>query len=253
MFGFGKKKKKGGGGPKTLEEAGFGNESGESAREGENQTARSGGVDISKGIDGVVIPKYTEAWGWAASAARFRGFLVVVLSVSLVCMSVALVMTNSMLSKKDYFIVGIDGEGRASLLPRASLSTLGPEMFARDFVSCFLEYNALNIEENMAKALRFLSQELRVAWRRDFGTAFIERAKQENVMQTTSIVSIEVTTLERRQFRASVFAIRRRTSATKPELEERRVRYDMSVFATNPTQENPWGFYVVSLNETAAE
>ena len=61
------------------------------------------------------IPKYVEAWGWAASAARFRGFMCVILGISLI---ISLALAGFLYTSKNVYVVGVTPEGERMVLLR---------------------------------------------------------------------------------------------------------------------------------------
>ena len=62
-------------------------------------------------------PKYVEAWGWAASAARFRGLMCIILSVSLV---LSLALAGFLYTSKNIYVVGVTPSGERSVLQPVS-------------------------------------------------------------------------------------------------------------------------------------
>ena len=203
----------------------------------------------AKSIHQAAMPRYVEAWGWAASAARFRGVVVILLLFVIVFMSVSLFMMNLALSRKDYFVVGIDSDGKPHTMERASLADMGPEMYVRDFVNRFLNYTHLNVENNMKDALGFTTKEFSDSWHRTLGMNFVNTVKKDQITQITIVDRIDIVKMEARQFIAEIWGKRYRSSIILPEVKEDQVKYVMEVFKVNPSKSNPWGYFVHGLKE----
>lgn len=259
MFGFGKKKKKRNLQQYSLEEAGF-SDSPSSGGDGE-RGARGGPpaqtssvtvkAELSEGVHTRSIPKYIEAWGWAASSARFRGVLVLILSFLLCCMVVVLLMTNSMLSRKNYIVVALTSDGQPSVLARAGSFNPGPELFIQHFAGKFLSYSGQTVDANMSESMRMATDGFRASWDHRYGREFIGSVKRNRIVQVTSISNIEIKNLEARQFTAEVWSLRYRNSETSNETKEEKLKYEIDVFRGDPTESNPWGMYVNAIRESA--
>ncbi len=267
MLGFGKKKRKNG--PKTLEDAGFfPSEAGSGGSDGQKALIQPDGgpsrktrrevesqqsipAEMNEGVHARRMPKYVEAWGWAASAAKFRGFLVVILSLILCCTSVALLMTNAMLSKKNYIVVGMYPDGKPAVLEQSAGFNPAPDLFVRDFASKFLNYSHQTVDRHMNEAMEMATTGFRDSWKHRMGTDFLSSVKGNRIVQVTSISRIEIKNLEARQFTAEVTSVRYRSSLVSNETKEERIKYDIDVFRGEPTPENPWGFFVNAVRESS--
>lgn len=253
MFGLGKKKKRG---AVSLSEAGF--ETGEisenrgfsSSGSGKGGVEQTIAPEMSAGPHARKMPKYIEAWGWAASAAKFRGLLVLLLSFILCCGSVTLLMTNSMLARKNYIVVGISSDGKPSVLEQTPGFEPGPDIFIRDFASRFFNYSNLTVDENIAASMKMSTSGFKESWNYRFGDMFFTEVRRNKIVQVTSVTKLEINTMEARQFTAHVWTVRYRSSTLTPTPTEDKVKYEIDVFKGAPTAENPWGFFVSAVRES---
>jgi len=196
------------------------------------------------------LPRHIEAWGWAAASARFRGVLVLVLSASMLLMSFALVVTNAMLSRVNHIVVGIDESGRPAILDRLSTSEISPELFIRDFVNNMFNYSPQTVRQNSSRALTASTPAFGESWRHRLGTPFLESVAREEVVQVTSVTTVEIKDMEPRQFTAHVWTVRFRNSKLSPKTDEEKIKFEIQVLIGTPTKENPWGYYVSSISES---
>lgn len=196
------------------------------------------------------LPRYVEAWGWAAASARFRGIIVLILSASMFLMSFALVVTNGMLSRVNYIVVGLDESGRPSILDRLSTSDVSPELFIRDFVNNMFNYSPSTVRSNSSRALLAATEGFFESWRHRLGSQFIESVARDEVVQVTSVAKIEIRDMKPREFTADVWTSRYRSSKVSGKTEEEKIKYEIVVFIGSPTKENPWGYYVSAIAES---
>ncbi len=262
MFGFGKKKKNG---PVSLEEAGFSvgrggvksnaldgleNASITNAKGSQSQVKQIIQPEMSEGVHARRIPKYIEAWGWAAASAKFRGLLVVILGFVLCCGSVALLMTNAMLAKKNYIVVGMYPDGNPVVLEQMRSFEPGPELFVRHFASKFLNYSGQTVGKNMSEAMSMSTTGFKQSWEHRFGRDFVASVTSGRIVQVTSINRVEIKNLDARRFTAEVWSLRYRNAAVSNETKEERLKYEIDVFRGDPTIENPWGLFVNAIRES---
>lgn len=205
--------------------------------------------EMNEGVHARRMPKYVEAWGWAASSAKFRGLLVLILSFMLCCSSVAILMMNSMLAKKNYIVVGMYPDGKPVILEQLANYNPGPELFAREFVSKFLNYSNLTIEKNMSDSMGMSTDGFKESWEHRFGKSFVSSVRRDRIVQVTTVNDVEIKNLQARQFTATLWTVRYRNSDLTQETKEEKIKYEIDIYKGTPTVNNPWGFFVSALRE----
>jgi type IV secretory pathway component VirB8 len=193
--------------------------------------------------------KYVEAWGAFAAMARFRGILLFCLAISQIILAAAFLF---LLATQKLVVVGIDQDGRPSLLKRVSHAT-NVELFIRDFAANMFSYSPETIDENIKTIHRLSTENFREAFESKLGKRFANAVKKDGIVQVLSIRDIRIQSLENIDaggFTAEVFATRYRSSNVSGETLTHNVRITIHVQRGAITQTNAWGYYVDSTDET---
>lgn len=193
------------------------------------------------------VPRYLEAWGWAASAARFRGVMAILSSVTCLLAVAALLYV---VRTSQTIVVGMDGEGRPVQLERTA-ANLNLEVYCRDFVGLMFSYSPKTVEMNSIQAMVFATPPLRAAFAEKFGRDFLKSVKDN---QVTQVINVRQVVLDKLQpdggFSARIAAQKLRSDKVLNSTTDSQVLIEISVVRGAVTKENPWGLYVNSLNET---
>jgi hypothetical protein len=187
-------------------------------------------------------PKYVEAWGWAASAARFRGFMCVILGISLI---ISLALAGLLYTSKNIYVVGVTPEGERSVLSPVS-AQVNFDVFTRHFLNLYANYSPSTIRSNLDQAMKLTTKAFRDSFNYVLGTSFIESVINDGIVQNVSVMKTEMTSLQEGRALVKVYATRYRSLGN----ETRQVVYDIELLAGAITSGNPYGWYVNSIRET---
>lgn len=196
----------------------------------------------SKKKENQKIPRYVEAWGWAASAARFRGFMCVVLGISLI---ISLALAGFLYTSKNIYVVGVTPEGERMALSPVS-APVNFDVFTRHFLNLYANYSPSTIRSNLDQAMKFATKAFRDSFNYVLGTSFIESVTNDGIVQNVSVMRTEITSLQEGRALVKAYATRYRSLGN----ETRQVVYDIELLAGPITSGNPYGWYVNSIRET---
>jgi len=188
------------------------------------------------------VPKYVEAWGWAASAARFRGFMCVILGISLI---ISLALAGFLYTSKNVYVVGVTPEGERMVLSPVS-APVNFDVFTRLFLNFYANYAPTTIGPNIEQAMKLATKAFRDSFNYVLGSSFIESVVKDNIVQNVSVMKTEVTSLQEGRALIRVYATRYRSLGN----ETRQIIYDIELLAGPITSSNPYGWYVNSIRET---
>lgn len=187
-------------------------------------------------------PKYVEAWGWAASAARFRGFMCVVLGVSLI---ISLALAGFLYTSKNVYVVGVNSEGERTILSPVS-APVNFDVFTRHFLNLYANYSPSTIRLNLDQAMKLTTKAFRDSFNYVLGSSFIESVIEDNVVQNVSVTKTEVTSLQEGRALVKVYATRYRSLGN----ETKQIIYNLELLSGPISYSNPYGWYVNSIKET---
>lgn len=188
------------------------------------------------------VPKYVEAWGWAASAARFRGFMCVILGISLI---ISLALAGFLYNSKNVYVVGVTPEGERMVLSPIS-APVNFDVFTRHFLNLYSNYAPSTIKSNIEQAMKFATKAFRDSFNYVLGSSFIESVIKDNVVQNVSVMKTEMSSLQEGRALIKVYATRYRSLGN----ETKQIIYDIELLAGPITSSNPYGWYVNSIRET---
>jgi len=188
------------------------------------------------------MPKYVEAWGWAASAARFRGFMCVILGISLI---ISLALAGFLYTSKNIYVVGVTPEGERMVLSPIS-APVNFDVFTRHFLNLYSNYAPSTIKSNIEQAMKFATKAFRDSFNYVLGSSFIESVIKDNVVQNVSVMKTEMSSLQEGRALIKVYATRYRSLGN----ETKQIIYDIELLAGPITSSNPYGWYVNSIRET---
>ena len=188
--------------------------------------------------------RVAESWGWAASAARFRGVLVLLLGLTLA----GSVVTNMMVLSRSQVFLAVTKEGRPEMLEEANRG-VDYQVFCRDFINGFFSYTPSTIEEGLNRALRMSTQSFSDAFKEKLGLQYIQSVKTNNVTQIQSVSRVEISSMDSTGFVAVATTTRLRSDGTTRRTTEDNMRIRLEVVKGPVTKNNPWGYYVNSVAE----
>ena len=188
------------------------------------------------------MPKYVEAWGWAASAARFRGFMCVILGISLI---ISLALAGFLYTSKNIYVVGVTPEGERMVLSPIS-APVNFDVFTRHFLNLYSNYAPSTIKSNIEQAMKFATKAFRDSFNYVLGSSFIESVIKDNIVQNVSVMKTEMSSLQEGRALVKVYATRYRSLGN----ETRQIIYDIELLAGPISSSNPYGWYVNSIRET---
>ena len=188
------------------------------------------------------VPKYVEAWGSAASAARFRGFMCVILGVSLI---ISLALAGFLYTSKNVYVVGVTPEGERMVLSPVS-APVNFDVFTRHFLNLYANYAPSTIRPNIEQAMKFATKAFRDSFNYVLGSSFIESVIKDNIVQNVSVMKTEMSSLQEGRSLIKVYATRYRSLGN----ETRQIIYDIELLAGPISSSNPYGWYVNSIRET---
>ncbi len=188
------------------------------------------------------MPKYVEAWGWAASAARFRGFMCVILGISLI---ISLALAGFLYTSKNIYVVGVTPEGERMVLSPVS-APVNFDIFTRHFLNLYANYAPSTIRPNIEQAMKFATKAFRDSFNYVLGSSFIESVIKDNIVQNVSVMKTEMSSLQEGRSLIKVYATRYRSLGN----ETRQIIYDIELLAGPISSSNPYGWYVNSIRET---
>ncbi len=188
------------------------------------------------------VPKYVEAWGWAASAARFRGFMCVILGISLI---ISLALAGFLYTSKNIYVVGVTPEGERMVLSPVS-APVNFDIFTRHFLNLYANYAPSTIRPNIEQAMKFATKAFRDSFNYVLGSSFIESVIKDNIVQNVSVMKTEMSSLQEGRALIKAYATRYRSLGN----ETRQIVYDIELLAGPISSSNPYGWYVNSIRET---
>lgn len=189
------------------------------------------------------MPKYVEAWGWAASAARFRGLLCIVLSIALV---LSLVLAGFLYTSKNVYVVGVMPTGERLVLEPVS-SQVNFDVFIRHFLGFYACYSPSTINSNIEQAMKLSTKAFKDSFNYVLGDSFIESVIRDKVVQTVAVSRTEISDIKEGRITAKAYATRYRSVGN----ESKQVIYDLELVSGPITSSNPYGWYVNSLKESS--
>mgnify|MGYP000844788278 FL=1 len=188
------------------------------------------------------VPRYVEAWGWAASAARFRGLMCIALSIALV---LSLALAGFLYTSKNVYIVGVTPEGeRVALRPVSAQVNF--DIFARHFLSLYANYSPSAIRQNLEQAMKLSTKAFRDSFNYVLGPSFVDSVVKDNIVQNVSVLKTELASLQENRAVVKAYATRYRSLGN----ETRQVVYEIELVAGPVTSDNLYGWYVNSLKES---
>jgi len=205
---------------------------------------------------GQYTSKAFEAWGWAASAARFRGFLLMLMSVGMVILSFTTAILYIRISTDPVIVVGVDNKGERQIFLPIN-NAVNPQMFCLTFINKFLNYAPSTIESNLAEAMNLSTPKFIQAFEYNLSESlgfkytvreFIRNIKDDDIVQVNSLIQDpEIEKLTEHGFIAKVPVTQYRTILEKT--TTKRVLYTLDVASGPVTLKNPWGYYVQGIQE----
>lgn len=188
------------------------------------------------------VPRYVEAWGWAASAARFRGLMCIVLSIALV---MSLAFAGFLYTSKNVYIVGVTPEGERIPLQPVS-AQVNFDIFARHFLNLYANYSPSTINQNLNQAMKLSTKAFRDSFNYVLGSSFVDSVIKDNIVQNVSVLKTELASLQEKRAVVKAYATRYRSLGN----ETRQVVYEIELAAGPVTSDNLYGWYVNSLKES---
>jgi len=188
------------------------------------------------------VPKYVEAWGWAAAAARFRGFMCIVLSAALV---LSLALAGFIYTSKNVYVVGVTPEGERQMLKPVS-AQVNFDVFVRYFLGFYASYSPSVVRSNMEQAMKLSTKAFRDSFNYVLGSSFIDSIVRDNVVQNVSVTKTELVSLQESQAVVRAYAVRYRSLGNEP----KQIVYEIELVPGPITSGNPYGWYVNSIKET---
>lgn len=188
------------------------------------------------------VPKYVEAWGWAASAARFRGLMCIILGVSLI---ISLALAVFLYTSKNIYVVGVTPEGERMVLSPVS-APVNFDIFTRHFLNLYANYSPSAIRPNLDQAMKLTTKAFKDSFNYVLGASFIESVIKDNIVQNVSVMRTEVASLQEGRALVKVYATRYRSLGN----ETRQIVYDIELLSGPISSSNPYGWYVNSIKET---
>lgn len=187
-------------------------------------------------------PKYVEAWGWAASAARFRGLMCIILSVSLV---LSLALAGFLYTSKNIYVVGVTPSGERSVLQPVS-AQVNFDVFIRHFLGFYACYSLSTIRTNIEQAMNLATKAFKSSFDYVLGPSFIETVSRDKVVQAVAVSRTEILEVRENYVLAKAYATRYRSVGD----ESKQVVYELKLVSGPITVSNPYGWYVDSLKES---
>jgi len=188
------------------------------------------------------VPKYVEAWGWAAAAARFRGFMCIVLSAALV---LSLALSGFIYTSKNIYVVGVLPDGERMMLKPVS-AQVNFDVFVRYFLGFYASYSPSVVRSNMEQAMKLSTKAFRDSFNYVLGSSFIDSIVRDNVVQNVSVTKTELVSLQESQAVVRAYAVRYRSLGN----ETKQIVYEIELVPGPITSGNPYGWYVNSIKET---
>lgn len=188
------------------------------------------------------VPKYIEAWGWAAAAARFRGLLCVILGIALV---LSLALSGFIYTSKNIYVVGVLPDGERMVLKPVS-AQVNFDVFVRYFLGFYANYSPSVIRSNMEQAMKLSTKAFRDSFNYVLGSSFIDSIIRDNVVQNVSVVKTELASLRENRAVIKAYATRYRSLGN----ETKQIVYEIELLPGPITSGNPYGWYVNSVKET---
>lgn len=188
------------------------------------------------------VPKYVEAWGWAASAARFRGLMCIVLSIALVF---SLALAGFIYTSKSVYVVGVSPDGERYLLKPAP-AQVNFDVFVRYFLGFYASYSPSSVKSNMDQAMKLSTKAFADSFNYVLGSSFINSIIRDNVVQNVSVTKTELASLQENRAVVKAYAVRYRSLGN----ETKQIVYEIELLAGPITAYNPYGWYVNSIKET---
>ncbi len=188
------------------------------------------------------VPKYIEAWGWAAAAARFRGLLCVILGIALV---LSLALSGFIYTSKNIYVVGVLPDGERMVLKPVS-AQVNFDVFVRYFLGFYANYSPSVIRSNMEQAMKLSTKAFRDSFNYVLGSSFIDSIIRDNVVQNVSVVKTELVSLRENRAVIKAYATRYRSLGN----ETKQIVYEIELLPGPITSGNPYGWYVNSVKET---
>jgi len=188
------------------------------------------------------VPKYVEAWGWAAAAARFRGFMCIILSAALV---LSLALSGFIYTSKNIYVVGVLPDGERMMLKPVS-AQVNFDVFVRYFLGFYASYSPSVVRSNMEQAMKLSTKAFRDSFNYVLGSSFIDSIVRDNVVQNVSVTKTELVSLQESQAVVRAYAVRYRSLGN----ETKQIGYEIDLVPGPITSGNPYGWYVNPIKET---
>lgn len=205
--------------------------------------------DSPSNAKAVARPAYTQAWGAYAAAARFRGWLCLILGLICILSTGALFTSVAMYRP---IVVGITAEQRPTLMD-TSLYEVSREVYAKDFIDALFGYNALNVDEKAEKAYAMMTNLMSKAWADKMGTEWTRLVKAQDVMQTVSVISFAISEQSSSGFVCTVNVRLTRTTRRTNEIANKAGEIVLTVRSGTPNRRNPWGLFVDAIMDNTTE
>lgn len=190
--------------------------------------------------------RYTSEWGWAAAAARFRGVLCVFLAISLFFSSVGTFFLYTVWKNNRVVYVSVKN-GEPETLERVGQSAIDMKLFCQNFLNLMFNYTPATVDKNMVEALNLGSGSFRQAYRVKVGDDFVSKAQKSDAINTLVLYDVNIKEVRPEGFSASVNGVRYITTNNKT--YEYPKTFSMDVLRGPATNENPWGYFVFSIEE----
>lgn len=182
--------------------------------------------------------------GSLAASNKFRGVCLLLTLVALICVSA----TSYVLASKQKLIIGINDSGQPTLLHETN-KTMALDLYCREFISRFLCFSPSSVGENIDWCRNRITPTFSQAFNAVLGDEFMSNIRKFNVIQVTSVNSVQITDLTEQGFTATVSCGRVKNDNVSQQTVEQKLDVVMIVKKGSVTDINPWGFYVEQLTE----
>jgi len=187
-------------------------------------------------------PEIRRSVGWAAAAARFRGFMCIILSAALV---LSLALAGFIYTSKNVYVVGVLPDGERMMLKPVS-AQMNFDVFVRYFLGFYASYSPSVVRSNMEQAMKLSTKAFRDSFNYVLGSSFIDSIVRDNVVQNVSVTKTELVSLQESQAVVRAYAVRYRSLGN----ETKQIVYEIELVPGPITSGNPYGWYVNSIKET---
>jgi len=186
-----------------------------------------------------------EAWGWASSAARFRGVLVICLVLVVLFQG----LLNIRLSMHETIYIGVSSDGQRIMLDKVS-SGINYEMFCRTFANYMFTYSPKIVEKNTSLALGLMSRPLQQAYSIKMGSSFVKSVIANSIVQNLVVNQVKIIEQTEEGFKAQLKVTRVRSDGSTGKTSDKDLMITLTIERTSRlSRVNPWGLVVTSIAE----